>query len=54
MLAGHIFHRGRSQEVFSEDVTLTSELTVSFVKAMQGNETVNLVGACCKHFVARG
>ena len=43
---------GRNQEVFSEDVTLSSALTESMVSGLQGNDTVNLVGACCKHFVA--
>ncbi len=43
---------GRCNETYGEDPTLTSAMTVSYVKGLQGDDVKVGVGACCKHFLA--
>lgn len=41
---------GRGHETFGEDPYLTSELGVSFVQGLQGDDTILKTAACAKHF----
>ncbi len=41
---------GRGQETFGEDPFLTSQLGVSFIKGIQGDEEFLKAAACSKHF----
>lgn len=59
MGCGSVSLCGRAQEVYSEDVKLTADLTVGFVTGAQGSSPAGvqeekelLTVACCKHLAA--
>lgn len=43
---------GRCNETYGGDPTLSSAMTVAYVKGLQGDDIKKGVGACCKHFLA--
>lgn len=42
---------GRCNETYGGDPTLSSAMTVAFVKGMQGDDPKTAVASCCKHFL---